>query len=266
MTSTSLARSAGSTTSSSYASTPRGGVGTLGRSPTSGGRSVLTIAPSARSSRASQSQPARLLQLLRNLLTPPSASSAESAVPMPEALSFFALAFLGRLATFPGEWSGLLLTVRRNATRWRRRGPFLRRKRCERAAGHGAAGGPVLAVAVPAARLGVHDARARADAALQRPHPLGAPGPPIGERPDSAGRKGRVGPARARRLAALHRRGSANTNAESRRRNRVEGSPILDIRRLFVSSRAGWRPCWRFAPPTHSGHSCRSTGRPSSPA
>ena len=58
----------------------------------------------SRSSRASAAQPARLMKLLRALLTPTASGPGEgqtAALP-PEPLSFFFLAFLGRLATFTG--------------------------------------------------------------------------------------------------------------------------------------------------------------------
>ena len=76
--------------------------GALARSPAE--------APStARTVRTMAAQTTHLLQLLRTLLTP---SAAESAQARPESLALFFLAFLGRLSTFTGDWTGVLVAVR----------------------------------------------------------------------------------------------------------------------------------------------------------
>jgi hypothetical protein len=84
-TSSASSASASATAAPSRASTVRGG----------GGRALPSL-------------PARALDLVRTLIAPTAAGGAHTPLP----LVHFVLAFLSRLATFPGAWSGLLVAVR----------------------------------------------------------------------------------------------------------------------------------------------------------
>jgi len=185
--------------------------GALARSPAE--------APStARAVRTMAAQTTHLLQLLRTLLTP---SAAEGAQARPESLALFFLAFLGRLATFTGDWTGVLVAVRdagqtRSASmqslRARAEPPDPTAARCVGTpAGPRAAGRAVLHVAVLSTARGLPVCRTRGTAAAERAGARRAARLAIGQPANPAGRKSGQPPQRARGQRAHRGRGAPSS-------------------------------------------------------